>query len=473
MHLLDGLHLSMLTVSLTVTASAELSVPPRIVLRTDRSQLLIMARTTSASTAPSLLTRLLAYPSCLWLGLALRLALVAFGSIQDSLSSVPYTDVDYRVYSDAAAEMSLGESPYNRATYRYTPLLSLILLPTVVWPLFGKLIFLALDLLLAAMVREILCLRGVSKERSTRYGALPILLNPLVINLSTRGNADVIIVVLVVAMMQQLLAGRVRAAAILYGLAVHVKIYPIIYAPALVLFLQEDYPTEASAAAVRLRASAEADKAAKGSKESTHHLDAKQAHPKKIAVLQRESRPTAKFFFHDLFSSYGLKLRFIAYSASTFLIITALCYAAYGWEFLYETYLYHVVRVDTRHNFSVVFYQMYLEYSDTLAKVAVGGVAAGSAVSLFTRLLPLLNFVPQLLLLLLFSIYLSRDLPICIFAQTLWFVAGNKVVTAQYFLWWLVPLIVVAPQSRLTWKGAVALGAMWMASEVSPAQRVR
>lgn len=55
--------------------------------------------------------------------LLVRLLLVLYGSLQDAYVAVKYTDVDYDVYTDAAREMAAGRSPFDRTTYRYTPVL--------------------------------------------------------------------------------------------------------------------------------------------------------------------------------------------------------------------------------------------------------------------------------------------------------------------------------------------------------------
>lgn len=90
------------------------------------------------------------YGMLLKLGIATRVALLAYGELQDRLSPVAYTDIDYKVFTDAAAFLVERQSPYNRSTYRYSPLLALALVPNVLLhPMWGKVLFCAADLLAA------------------------------------------------------------------------------------------------------------------------------------------------------------------------------------------------------------------------------------------------------------------------------------------------------------------------------------
>lgn len=85
----------------------------------------------------------------LFAGLASRLLLLVWGQVQDYAIQVKYTDIDYYVYSDAAQAVFTG-SPFDRATYRYSPLLACLLVGnTLIHADFGKLLFSVLDVVAA------------------------------------------------------------------------------------------------------------------------------------------------------------------------------------------------------------------------------------------------------------------------------------------------------------------------------------
>jgi phosphatidylinositol glycan class M len=67
-------------------------------------------------------------------------------------------------------------------------------------------------------------------------------------------------------------------------------------------------------------------------------------------------------FFKRLFTKNRLVFTFV--SASTFIGLTYYFYTVYGYEFLYEGYLYHLVRKDNRHNYSVYWYLIYHLYDE-------------------------------------------------------------------------------------------------------------
>lgn len=131
-----------------------------------------------------------------------------------------------------------GQSPYHRSTYRYTPLLAWILTPNVYLShVFGKLLFITCDVLSGHLIYLILRQRGLSCEAACRVCSL-WLLNPLPAGVSSRGNAESVLTALVLATLLCLELRQLPMAAILYSLAVHMKIYPVTYALPIALSLQ-------------------------------------------------------------------------------------------------------------------------------------------------------------------------------------------------------------------------------------------
>lgn len=131
---------------------------------------------------------------------------------------------------------------------------------------------------------------------------------------------------------------------------------------------------------------------------------------------------------------------------------------------MYEAYLYHVDRLDHRHNFSPYFYLTYLTYpgqSDDHYALSL---------SLAQRLLrsPLTSLVPQLVLSFGTGLVLGRrtqDLPFAWFVQTFGFVLFNRVCTSQYFLWYTLFLPILAPRVRFSWRTFAVTVAVWAGTQ--------
>lgn len=169
----------------------------------------------------------------------LRATLIVYGEWQDSYLAVKFTDIDYHVFSDAAAHVVSGASPYTRPTYRYTPLLAWLLVPNhLIFASFGKLLFITMDVLAGWVTYRILSLQNLPEQSKLFYCAL-WLLNPLTAAVSSRGNAEAIMALLVLLTIYWLMRGSVTAAGICFGLSVHFKIYPAVYAPALLLAIAD------------------------------------------------------------------------------------------------------------------------------------------------------------------------------------------------------------------------------------------
>jgi phosphatidylinositol glycan class M len=178
----------------------------------------------------------------LWRGTSVRVALVVLSCVLDELPQlhVRYTDVDYSVFTDASRLLADARSPFERATFRYSPLLALVLLPNVyVHQSAGKLLFCAADMAVAYCI-YLLNLRpskagvGYSEANAARRARLWAY-NPLAIAICTRGSCDSLTSLAVLSVLYLLQLGRSRTAAVLYGLCVHFRVYPLIYSVALFL----------------------------------------------------------------------------------------------------------------------------------------------------------------------------------------------------------------------------------------------
>lgn len=173
----------------------------------------------------------------------LRVGLFLWGIWQDANSPLKYTDIDYFVFTDASRYVHDNQSPYDRETYRYTPILAWMLLPTAWagWFSFGKALFAISDIVTGWLI--VLVLRSHAKmpmERVLKYASI-WLLNPMVATISTRGSSEGLLAVMVVAMLWAVMQKRIVLAGLLLGLGVHFKIYPFIYAPSIVWWLDDEH----------------------------------------------------------------------------------------------------------------------------------------------------------------------------------------------------------------------------------------
>lgn len=328
-------------------------------------------------------------------GIAVRLFLILWGHYQDKFLSVKYTDVDYVVFSDASRYVTQGQSPYLRPTYRYTPLLAWILTPNIfLHSDFGKLLFSIVDL-----INGLIIYGNVRSRFSSPIAFKSLclwLFNPITLVVSTRGSAESLIVLTVLMTLYFHHRCSYLASGFSLGLAVHLKLYPVIYS----------------------------------------------------LVFYTSISPSVTLF-QSLKPNLG-RVKLVVGFCLSLVMASSVSYYFYGWPFLHETYLYHLTRQDVRHNFSPYFYLLYLHGElDTATLVALA------------------SFLPQMLIVLVISWrYRSRaDIGLGLFVLTFGFVTFNKVVTSQYFLWYLSLLPLCLPELNFSNTKRIAMASAWLLSQ--------
>lgn len=346
------------------------------------------------------------------IGIVIRIYFLSIGmnDHDDKSGMVKYTDIDYFVFTDAAYYVLQGGSPYDRTTYRYTPIFAYIVFPNHwIHPMFGKILFSVMDMVVIVLIRKIIQTQ-LSYAFCVRYQNLLdcwVSINPFLFITSTRGSNDIIVGFFVLSCLLLLIKRYYVIAGAFFGLSVHLKIYPIIYGFPLIIFIER-----------------------------------KRGVRNRMAVL-----------FNPMNWFTKTKLKFFGTSAVVFFVLFGLFYKLYGYNFVYESYIYHSLRVDHRHNFSFNYFFEYFHF-DELPDTKY--------------LVRKLGFVAQWGLVSFVGIRYYYDLTSAIALQTFIFVIYNRVVTAQYFLWYaiLLPLVAIKCKPLLSLINMIKMFLVFFTSEM-------
>lgn len=279
-------------------------------------------------------------------------------------------------------------SPYERVTYRYSPVFAFMLLPDALLGShsIGKLFFSAFDIALGATMARLGLSRGLGED--AHLVAVAWLANPIAIGICTRGSSDAIVAAMVAIAIDLADSKLPIMAGAVLGVAAHVKLYPIIHLPAFVV----------------------------------HFVSAET-------------------------NGFSKACTCAASAVAAFLVTSVAACCAYN-EYLDEALLYHIRRVDHRHNFSPFWFPIYLALHASVRRNVIGLApfvlhAASQAATI--------------------ACLARRDVVVCVFAQTLLFVAANKVSTAQYIVWWLpFALLAAAPVARYAPRRLLAATLLWL-----------
>lgn len=248
-------------------------------------------------------------------------------------------------------------------------------------------------------------------ERMANFAAMIWLYNPLTMVIATRGNGDAITSSLVLISIYYLLKVQdgvnekenAIKCGIFHGLAIHFRLYPIFFSLAFFMFMADNKRQSCN-------------------------------------IINSILKPNRKQIF------------FMITVLKVLIFLTGIFYLLYDYKFLYESTLYHFVRKDTRHNFSLYFYLQYL--------------SSGARVNILEKFL---TFTPQLVLIILISFHFSRTrqtIQFGLFSIAFIMVTYNPVITSQYFVWFLSLLPLTVNNFRnLSFKQIIILPSLWFCGQ--------
>lgn len=435
------------------------------------------------------------YRNHLLFALVLRLLLTAYSVHHDNISEVKYTDIDYKVFTDASRHLLNGGSPYDRHTYRYSPLIAVFLIPNLlIHHCFGKVLFSLIDIVAAVLIRSLVKKMLIEYEKfnekplrvkelkiefkkfesknrkrknhknhkvlkkeqktpvdvSADIAMLTWLYNPLTIAISTRGNCDSIAGTLVLLTLYYLQCERKYfTAGVIHGISIHFRLYPIIYSLTFFMYLSRFsfYSTDHRKKRKDVSRSIE-NNVNKPMTQSPDIFD--------NSIVSLPSVKEKKTIFKAQYLLYLIpnvnQLKLILGCVLSLFCLTFVFYNFFGYKFIHEAYVYHFTRKDTRHNFSLYFYLLYL-------------TAWVKNIGIWQKVLIAL---PQTVLIAVFSVRYGLNkfsLSFSILVQTVVMVIYNSVLTSQYFVWIMTILPLCLWQIKIPLKKAAILLAIWFLAQ--------
>eukprot|EP01038_Epipyxis_sp_PR26KG_P007743 gene7743-10520_t len=419
-----------------------------------------------------------------FLGGFVRLVVFAVGLCLDELSvhsGIRFTDVDYSVFTGAANFIYEGiieaiktgkykslctnplYSPYERSSYRYPPLLAWMLLPnSVSFQLFGKAVFILADILIIKEIYLITSLMTSNEESKTvKHNKNVIIVSPYKIALlwsfniisiiiCTRGSMDSITNYMVLLFIRLLLQDKFAWSGFILGLAIHIRIYPLIYLPAAIYFIWFNNYIK-----------------------YTNLIDGNiaQTIPNKFEsrLKWKSNTSTDITIFLSSFFQTNI-LNFLFFSILILSTLSFISYGCYGEAYVNNAILYHISRLDHRHNLSSHFYWIYLLKGYQISPLDYDHSHVLKFVTENINILTtLILTLPQMILYIPIIVQYARfsaTFPLCLLLQTMIFVTYNKVVTAQYFTWYLclIPININVLVNHLSLRVLLIYSTLWMSS---------